>query len=91
MLSLARDASSGLYRITAADGSALTYKGGKVSFSPEGEGSQLWLVRADLDGYALLTADGSMALDVPGASASDGAKLQLFAANGTRAQRWKIK
>ena len=91
VLSLARDASSGLYRITAADGSALTYKGGKVSFSPEGEGSQLWLVRADLDGYALLTADGSMALDVPGASASDGAKLQLFAANGTRAQRWKVK
>ena len=89
LLSLARDASSGLYRITAADGSALTYKGGKVSFSPEGEGAQLWLVRADLDGYALLTADGSMALDVPGASASDGAKLQLFAANGTRAQRWK--
>lgn len=89
VLSLARDASSGLYRITAADGSALTYKGGKVSFSPEGEGAQLWLVRADLDGYALLTADGSMALDVPGASASDGAKLQLFAANGTRAQRWK--
>ena len=88
-LSLARDASSGLYRITAADGSQLTYKGGKVSFSPEGEGAQLWLVRADLDGYALLTADGSMALDVPGASASDGAKLQLFAANGTRAQRWK--
>ena len=91
VLSLARDASSGLYRITAADGSALTYKGGKVSFSPEGEGPQLWLVRADLDGYALLTADGSMALDVPGASASDGAKLQLFAANGTRAQRWKVK
>ena len=88
-LSLARDASSGLYRIAAADGSELTYKGGKVSFSPEGEGAQLWLVRADLDGYALLTADGSMALDVPGASASDGAKLQLFAANGTRAQRWK--
>lgn len=88
-LSLARDASSGLYRITEADGSQLTYKGGKVSFSPEGEGAQLWLVRADLDGYALLTADGSMALDVPGASASDGAKLQLFAANGTRAQRWK--
>lgn len=91
VLSLARDASSGLYRITAADGSALTYKGGKASFSPEGEGAQLWLVRADLDGYALLTADGSMALDVPGASASDGAKLQLFAANGTRAQRWKVK
>ena len=66
-----------------------TYKGGRVSFSPEGEGAQLWLVRADLDGYALLTADGSMALDVPGASASDGAELQLFAANGTRAQRWK--
>lgn len=89
VLSLARDASSGLYRITAADGSELTYKGGRVSFSPEGEGAQLWLVRADLDGYALLTADGSMALDVPGASASDGAELQLFAANGTRAQRWK--
>lgn len=42
----------------------LTYKGGKVSFSPEGEGRQLWRVRPG-GGYALFTADGSMALDIP--------------------------
>lgn len=33
-LGLARDDASGLYRIKAADGLMLTYKGGKVSFSP---------------------------------------------------------
>lgn len=63
-LGLARDDASGLYRIKAADGLMLTYKGGKVSFSPEGEGRQLWRVRPG-GGYALFTADGSMALDIP--------------------------
>ena len=37
-LGLARDDASGLYRITAADGTALTYKGGKVSFPPRARG-----------------------------------------------------
>lgn len=87
-LGLARDDASDLYRITAADGTALTYKGGKVPLSPEGEGRQLWLVRPDGGGYALLTADGSMALDIPGGSAREGARLQLFRANGTGSQRW---
>lgn len=63
-LGLARDDASGLHRIKAADGLMLTYKGGKVSFSPEGEGRQLWRVRPG-GGYALFTADGSMALDIP--------------------------
>lgn len=87
-LGLARDDASDLYRITAADGTALTYKGGKVPLSPEGEERQLWLVRPDGGGYALLTADGSMALDIPGGSAREGARLQLFRANGTGSQRW---
>lgn len=87
-LGLARDDASDLYRITAADGTALTYKGGKVPLSPEGEGRQLWLVRPDGGGYALLTADGSMALDIPGGSAREGVRLQLFRANGTGSQRW---
>ena len=86
---LERDAATGLYRVSSG-GKLLTDGGSKATFEAAGSDGQLWLVRADGDGYDLLTADGSRALDVPGGSAYDGAALQLHRANGTAAQRWLL-
>lgn len=39
---------------------------------------------------SLISAKSGLALDVPGANSSNGSKLQLYAANGTLAQKWTL-
>lgn len=51
-------------------------------------GQDVWLVMQDED-YAVIEMDRQV-LDVAGAQYMDGTNIQLYAANGTSAQKWKV-
>jgi hypothetical protein len=60
-----------------------------------GSAAQKWLLRgSQQDGYEIVSAlagpEGELCLDVAGAANSDGANLQIYAANGTYAQRFEL-
>lgn len=57
----------------------------------DGNTAQAWYITKTSDGYVRLTNVGSgLVLDLEGAAASNGTKIQQYANNGTDAQLWKV-
>lgn len=58
----------------------------------KGNNNQLWkAVIADGGGVSFLNAGSGLALDIKNGSASSGANVQTYTANGTKAQRWTLQ
>lgn len=83
---------SGLYLTSNSDwrnlrdGLVLTQAGFKNN------ASCLWMIRAASNGYVISSAfDSRFVLDIPGASCTNGNKIQLYTRNGTNAQAWKLQ
>ena len=83
------DAGSGLYRIKAADGRALTAVGRAAALrSADGTDSQLWSLTETDGGYVVGSRSTGMVLDSRRAGTSEGNEVRLEWANGTGAQVW---
>lgn len=53
--------------------------------------AQAWYITKTSDGYVRLTNVGSgLVLDLDGAAAANGTKIQQYASNGSDAQQWKV-
>lgn len=88
-LSIEPDAGSGLYRIKAADGRALTAVGRAAALrSADGTDSQLWSLTETDGGYVVGSRSTGMVLDSRRAGTSEGNEVRLEWANGTGAQVW---
>lgn len=88
-LSIEPDAGSGLYRIKAADGRALTAVGRAAALrSADGTDSQLWSLTETDGGYVVGSRSTGMVLDSRSAGTSEGNEVRLEWANGTGAQVW---
>lgn len=88
-LSIEPDAGSGLYRIKAADGRALTAFGRAAALrSADGTDSQLWSLTETDGGYVVGSRSTGMVLDSRRAGTSEGNEVRLEWANGTGAQVW---
>ena len=83
------DAGSGLYRINAADGRALTAVGRAAALrNADGTDSQLWSLTETDGGYVVGSRSTGMVLDSRRAGTSEGNEVRLEWANGTGAQVW---
>lgn len=88
-LSIEPDAGSGLYRIKAADGRALTAVGRAAALrSADGTDSQLWSLTETDGGYVVGSRSTGMVLDSRRAGTSEGNEVRLEWANRTGAQVW---
>ena len=88
-LSIEPDAGSGLYRIKAADGRALTAVGRAAALrNADGTDSQLWSLTETDGGYVVGSRSTGMVLDSRRAGTSEGNEVRLEWANGTDAQVW---
>lgn len=88
-LSIEPDAGSGLYRIKAADGRALTAVGRAAALrNADGTDSQLWSLTETDGGYVVGSRSTGMVLDSRRAGTSEGNEVRLEWANGTGAQVW---
>ena len=88
-LSIEPDAGSGLYRIKAADGRALTAVGRAAALrNADGTDSQLWSLTETDSGYVVGSRSTGMVLDSRRAGTSEGNEVRLEWANGTGAQVW---
>ena len=83
---------SGLYLTSSSDwrnlrdGLVLT----QTSFKKNA--SCLWMIRATSNGYVISSAfDSRFVLDIPGATFTNGNKIQLYTRNGTSAQVWRFQ
>ncbi|MCC6108240.1 MAG: RICIN domain-containing protein [Atopobium sp.] len=57
----------------------------------DGNTAQAWYITKTSDGYVRLTNVGSgLVLDLDGAAAANGTKIQQYASNGSDAQQWKV-
>ena len=89
VLSIEPDAGSGLYRIKAADGRALTAVGRAAALrDADGTDSQLWSLTETDSGYVVGSRSTGMVLDSRRAGTSEGNEVRLEWANGTGAQAW---
>ena len=89
VLSIEPDASSGLYKIKAADGRALTAVGRAAALrDADGTDSQLWSLTEADGGYVVGSRSTGMLLDSRRAGTSEGNEVRLEWANGTGAQVW---
>ena len=70
-----------------------TKSGTQVKMAKEtGADSQLWDVYVNNSGaYEIISVANKMALDVKGASSANGAAIQVYSANHTAAQQWKLE
>ena len=90
-LSIEPDAGSGLYRIKAADGRALTAVGRAAALrNADGTDSQLWSLTETDSGYVVGSRSTGMVLDSRRAGTSEGNEVRLEWANGTGAQVWNL-
>ena len=90
-LSIEPDAGSGLYRIKAADGRALTAVGRAAALrNADGTDSQLWSLTETDGGYVVGSRSTGMVLDSRRAGTSEGNEVRLEWANGTGAQVWNL-
>lgn len=88
------DLPDGTYAILASNDSfALDAGGGSLSFDKFGySGVQTFDVSTTEDGYRTIAIHGAGAvLDAMGGNDANGTRLQTYAANGTKAQRWIIE
>ena len=88
------DLPDGTYAMLASNDSfALIAGGGSLSFGKFGySGVQTFDVSTTEDGYRTIAIHGAGAvLDVTCGNDANGTKLQTYAANGTRAQKWIIE
>lgn len=88
------DLPDGTYAILASNDSfALNAGGGSLSFGRFGySGVQTFDVSTTEDGYRTIAIHGSATvLDAAGGNDANGTKLQTYAANGTKAQKWIIE
>lgn len=88
------DLPDGTYAMLASNGSfALIAGGGSLSFEKFGySGVQTFDVSTTEDGYRTIAIHGAGAvLDAAGGNDANGTKLQTYAANGTKAQKWIIE
>ena len=89
VLSIEPDAGSGLYKIKAADGRALTAVGRAAALRDvDGTDSQLWSLTEADGGYVVGSRSTGMVLDSRRAGTSEGNEVRLEWANGTGAQVW---
>lgn len=89
VLSIEPDAGSGLYKIKAADGRALTAVGRAAALRDvDGTDSQLWSLTEADGGYVVGSRSTGMLLDSRRAGTSEGNEVRLEWANGTGAQVW---
>ena len=87
VLSIEPDAGSGLYKIKAADGRALTAVGRAAALRDvDGTDSQLWSLTEADGGYVVGSRSTGMVLDSRRAGTSEGNEVRLEWANGTGAQ-----
>lgn len=88
------DLPDGTYAMLASNDSfALIAGGGSLSFDKFGySGIQTFDVSTTSDGYRTIAIHGAGAvLDAAGGKDANGTKLQTYAANGTKAQKWIIE
>ena len=91
VLSIEPDAGSGLYKIKAADGRALTAVGRAAALrDADGTDSQLWSLTEADGGYVVGSRSTGMLLDSRRAGTSEGNEVRLEWANGTGAQVWTL-
>ena len=89
VLSIEPDAGSGLYKIKAADGRALTAVGRAAALrNVDGTDSQLWSLTEADGGYVVGSRSTGMVLDSRRAGTSEGNEVRLEWANGTGARVW---
>lgn len=100
-----RDSGAGYYLQSALGNWVLDLSGGNTAngaairlYTPNGTASQLFVVSCSgvtvpVDTAVIIKSAGNAKLvfDVPNASTSNGAKIQLYAANGTNAQRFRFR
>ena len=66
-------------------------------YDANGTDAQKWSIFVDDDGTYTISSklktpdDGELMLDIHGASDADGARIQLYSANGTSAQKWILQ
>lgn len=65
-------------------------------WSANGTGAQQWFLRTVTDAsgntyYQIVNVKSGLVLDVSGANTAAGANVQIYASNGTAAQRWLLK
>lgn len=95
-LAHANDLPDGQYAVTSAldDGMSFTASNGTLSLGGFSYSNYtVFDVSTDQTGYRTiaLSQDPAFVLDVAGGSASNGTRVQLYASNGTKAQKWIIE
>ena len=100
-----RDSGAGYYLQSALGNWVLDLSGGNTAngaairlYTPNGTASQLFVVSCSgvtvpVDTAVIIKSAGNanLVFDVPGASMANGTRIQLYAANGTNAQRFRFR
>ena len=100
-----RDSGTGYYLQSALGNWVLDLSGGNTAngaairlYTPNGSASQLFVISSSkvtvpVNTAVTITSAGNTGLgfDIPGASTANGARVQLYAANGTNAQKFRFK
>lgn len=100
-----RDSGAGYYLQSALGNWVLDLSGGNTAngaairlYTPNGTASQLFVVSCSgvtvpVDTAVIIKSAGNanLAFDVPSASMANGTRIQLYAANGTNAQRFRFR
>ena len=100
-----RDSGAGYYLQSALGNWVLDLSGGNTAngaairlYTPNGTASQLFVVSCsgvtvpvDTAGIIKSAGNANLVFDVPSASMANGTRIQLYAANGTNAQRFRFR